>query len=306
MSVLAALARTQLPRRVLAAVFSVLVPGAGHVVFGWTRAGWIIGGGTLALALAGAGCALVPVIGPFLVIGAICLLAMVASVISIFAVPPGPDLERGPVTLWPVFVLFVLFRGAAYGVDHYVLDALSTPDVAMLPLVGERDVVLVDRRPFEPRVGDVVAFADPKDIAQRVARRVVATAGQRVRYADGRLTVDGVEVAETPDGETIARELGPDGKPGPDRTYRRMRQVLGGRTFAIVRDAAPAAAAPVEATVGTGQVYVLADRRDHAADSRTFGPIATGQVRRALFVFMSGPSLDGRGRIWTPLASPAR
>jgi type IV secretory pathway protease TraF len=59
-----------------------------------------------------------------------------------------------------------------------------------------------------------------------------------------------------------------------------------------------------EPTLGADEIYVLADNRSELSDSRMMGPIPRSAIRgKALFVFMSGPSLAGPGRIWKPLSA---
>jgi hypothetical protein len=162
----------QVPRRLLGAVLSVLVPGAGHVVIGYPRVGWIVGGLSLALGgvivMSARACA----ITPFLLFGAVYIFGTVASVLSVLGLPPGADIGRGARGLWPVLVLFVLFRGAAYAVQTWALEADLAPDGAMRPAIEKGDVVLAALGRFEPRAGDVVVVEHGGDRHLRRVRAV--------------------------------------------------------------------------------------------------------------------------------------
>jgi len=50
-------------------------------------------------------------------------------VISIFALPPGPRLADGLRALWPVLVLFIVFRGAGYVVQNWALRGLGISEL---------------------------------------------------------------------------------------------------------------------------------------------------------------------------------
>jgi hypothetical protein len=168
----ATLERSQLPRRLLGAVLAVLVPGAGHIVLGYRRLGWAVAAATLVVGagfvFSVLGCAMT-LVGVF---GGGYILGTIASVLSIFALPPGPRLKEGLRALWPVLVLFLVFRGAAYGVGTWAITGEFAPDDAMLPSIVRGDLLLVAVRDT-PRVGDVVLL-EQSGSDQRTLRRLVA------------------------------------------------------------------------------------------------------------------------------------
>lgn len=168
------LERTQLPRRLLGAMLSVLVPGAGHVVLGYPTLGWIIAAISLGLGATVVIAALNVATSVFLVGGGAYILGTVASVITVFALPPGPRLKDGLRALWPVLVLALLFRGAAYVVRTYALEAEVIADNVLEPQVVEGDVLLVRPGRSDPQPGDVIRFGERGPDAVRRVRRVVA------------------------------------------------------------------------------------------------------------------------------------
>lgn len=164
------LAHSEVPRRILGAVIAAPVPGAGHVILGYPRIGWIIGAVTLSLiAIAALGAvAMVPSV--FLVAGAIMILVTVGSIVSLFALPPGPRLKDGLRALWPVLALFVIVRGFVFLMGAFVLQVAPVPDDAMAPALRQHDTLLVhpgDR----VQVGDVAYVEHPAGtfLVRRVA-----------------------------------------------------------------------------------------------------------------------------------------
>jgi signal peptidase I len=177
----------------------------------------------------------------------------------------------------------------------------------MLPLVGLDDVVFVSPRTSDLRAGDVV-LVDQPDGQTRTLLRVVATAGQRVRYAaGGTLYVDGQAANDAPDGEIKVRPDDHEAKPPPEHARTRYIETLGVLRHPIVVQEKAKQQAASEVTLAADQLYLLGDDRDNGIDSRTIGPVPRSRVHgEALFVFMAGPYVEGPGRIWTRLSAAPR
>jgi signal peptidase I len=300
-SFLGRLAQSELPRRILGAMISIFVPGAGHVILGYQRLGWIVAAVSLVLGAGFVGCVMTVATSGFLVFGAAYILCTVASVLSIFALRPGPELKKGLIALWPVFVLFVVFRGAAYLVQGYAFDALQMPSMAMAPMIGTGDIVFVTKRGYVPRLGDVVVVEAPEG---PLLRRVVAIGGQHVQFDDhDTLSVDGHAVTDVADGVVVARDVGADGKPGAEHQLARNIESNGDVRYAVVLGKARVPAIS-EHTLAGNELVVMSDNRSESSEAHRAGLVTDATVRgKALFVFMAGPSLKGPGRIWTPLSA---
>ena len=88
---------------------------------------------------------------------------------------------------------------------------------------------------------------------------MVGLPGERVRLVDGRLQVDGVEVAEP---------------------------YLADRATGIAAGAPQAGAADLDVRLGHGQYLVLGDHRAASTDGRDFGPVgADALVGRVRFAY---------------------
>ncbi|AKC86586.1 signal peptidase I [Pseudoxanthomonas suwonensis] len=174
----------------------------------------------------------------------------------------------------PLAVMLLLLGTArASFANHY-----HVPSGSMQPTLQAGDRVVVDmsayglRVPFtrhvlvergRPQRGDVVVFASPRD-GTRLIKRVVAVAGDRVELYDGRLSINGLPLADADGGEAerfgarVARLDLADGG-GPD---------------------IPGVVVP------PGHVLVLGDHRGDSVDGRWFGFVeADALYARAVAVY---------------------
>lgn len=126
--------------------------------------------------------------------------------------------------------------------------------------------------PGEVYKGDVVLLNDPLDPGRTVLRRVVALAGDKVRYEDGAMRVNGKRVRQTDmgerDGLLIHKEVIWSRPPARATNWliqRVKRPVLWKRDEPVA--------------VPADHVYLLADNRDEAIDSRWWGPVHVDAIR---------------------------
>jgi signal peptidase I len=197
-------------------------------------------------------------------------------------------------------LLFGVFRTA-------VADWNPIPSGSMRPNLLEGDVVLVNRLAFDlklpltdiilthlgdPRRGDVVTFASPKDGA-RLIKRVIAVPGDIVEMRDEHLVINGEEAdysqaREAPEklgsgGVTTALQL-TESVYGGQRRIQLLPQVSAMRNFAPV-------------TIPQDQFLMLGDNRDNSADSRFIGLVPRARlIGRAERVLVSADMLGN----WMP------
>jgi len=119
-----------------------------------------------------------------------------------------------------------------------------------------------------PLPGDVVLLQDPLDPAFFILRRVLAIGGQTIRYDEGSIRVGARRLRKQAMGDSdehlVAQETLWAKK--PERGHQWLTQQL---AYPATRWSAE----PV--TVPDGYLYVLADNRDKAVDSRWWGSIPT-------------------------------
>jgi signal peptidase I len=163
-----------------------------------------------------------------------------------------------------------------------VVQAFKIPSGSMLPTLQIGDYVLVEplrygvRLPAlggwllrwsDPRPGDVIVFANPKQPTQDYVKRVVAVGGEVVEIRDKQVLVDGrpraVPGAYFADGSSHVQLVGPRDNFGP-------------------------------AAVPPGKVFVLGDNRDQSVDSRFWGFVDVDEVGgKAFLIYWSVDGEDG-------------
>ena len=131
--------------------------------------------------------------------------------------------------------------------------------------------------PVEVLKGDVVLLDDPLDPARTVLRRVVAMPTDKVIYEDGAVKINGKRVRQTDMGKA---DVG-------DRERRVFKEVIWSRPPARPTNwlVTRLVEKPVKwktsdrLEIPEDHVFVLADDRDGALDSRWWGPIPLSAVQ---------------------------
>ncbi len=134
----------------------------------------------------------------------------------------------------------------------------------------------------QPRRGDVIVFAFPRDPRQDYVKRVIGTPGDTVQMRNGRVSVNGHRLEEPyvqridPSNDVMNAEFEWQRPfylaPSPDarRVYRPSRDSWG----------------PL--VVPDGKYFVLGDNRDDSSDSRYWGFVDASAVKgRTLLVYFS-------------------
>jgi len=196
-----------------------------------------------------------------------------------------------------------------FGCRVALADWMHVPSGSMEPTVRIGDVLLINHLAYGPRLpftntalplgapqrGDVVVFRHPDDVSQFLVKRLVALPGDRVRFRDGVVAVNGeplrgefVGLGERPEdlGEVLVRES----SAGVSRTLKLRPQVMGRMGIAALGEACRTfGAAAWDCTVPADHVLMLGDHRDNSADSRAWGFLPEreiyGRVDRVLVNF---------------------
>lgn len=167
-----------------------------------------------------------------------------------------------------------LFKGVGFAVlglvavaillRLFILDVVILSGEDMMPGLGDDTLVLV-RRGATPQRGDLVMFKSPHGY---LVRRVVAMPGEKIATQKGVPVIDGRE-AKQEEVRTFTNK---------GRKFRVMKETLADHTWEIIDDTMRTMSDLKETEVGQGY-FVLADHREHARDSREYGPIAADRVR---------------------------
>jgi len=148
-----------------------------------------------------------------------------------------------------LLVKMVAIAAAAALVFTFLYGLARSADPDMAPAVRDGDLVLFYRLDKDYAVGDLVLLRFQGNLQ---VRRVVAGAGDTVDITENGLVINGAVQQE----------------PGVYQATRRYQDAV---SFPL--------------TVGQGQVFVLGDARENAADSRVYGPVdAAGTLGTAIAI----------------------
>lgn len=176
---------------------------------------------------------------------------------------------------------------AALGFRSAIADWYDVPTGSMQPTILIGDRIFVNKLAYDLKVpftgvrvatwgdparGDIVICASPVD-GVRLVKRVVAGPGDEVAMRDGRLWINGRQLAYVPD-PAVGEPLGDAG-----RGMEFSRETLGEHEHAVaaapwkraVRDFGPV-------TVPADSYFVMGDNRDNSGDSRHWGFVDRGTI----------------------------
>ncbi|MDE2148422.1 MAG: signal peptidase I [Gammaproteobacteria bacterium] len=187
--------------------------------------------------------------------------------------------------LFPVILAVFILRS-------FIVEPFRIPSGSMIPTLHIGDFVLVNKYQYglrcpigyckpvaigEPHRGDVVVFRFPKDPSQDFIKRVIGVPGDRIRYVDKTLSINGVPVPLTPDGSTYWN----------GSFWQIYEETLNGVHHQIMLNPA----IPPRDFVGIvppHKFFVMGDNRDDSDDSRFWGFVPEANLRgRAFLIWMS-------------------
>lgn len=171
-------------------------------------------------------------------------------------------------SFFPVLALVLVLRSFLY-------EPFQIPSGSMLPTLKIGDFILVNKFTYglrlpvigskvvsinDPERGDVLVFKYPNDPGVNYIKRVVGLPGDRIRYVQKQLYVNGELVPQ----QLIAR------LPPANPQVQLLEEVLGDVQHQIYRKYTPAHPAK-EWQVPEGHYFVMGDNRDNSNDSRVWG-----------------------------------
>ncbi|GGO82444.1 signal peptidase I [Marinobacterium nitratireducens] len=187
------------------------------------------------------------------------------TMVQLNRVPGWVDLSR---SLFPVLLLVLLLRS-------FLVEPFQIPSGSMLPTLKIGDFILVNKFHYglrlpvlnskivpvsDPKAGDVVVFKYPKDPSVNYIKRVVGVPGDRIRYQNKMLFING-----KPQPQELLAQL-------PPTSPRQLLLVenLDGVQHQVYHDVANPGIVG-EWVVPDGQYFVMGDNRDNSNDSRYWG-----------------------------------
>ncbi|SEN21345.1 signal peptidase I [Duganella sp. CF517] len=220
-------------------------------------------------------------------------------------------------SFFPVIALVFFLRSFLY-------EPFKIPSSSMVPTLLVGDLILVNKFTYgirlpvlnqkviqinDPQRGDVMVFKYPRDMSQDYIKRVVGVPGDKITYANKRLTVNGVEIKYTALDDYLDDER---------LVYNKQYQEgLTGVTHRILNNERAPTLNPAEVqqfpfkdesctytydsftcVVPKGNYFMMGDNRDNSLDSRYWGFVPDKNiVGKAFFVWMNLGNLRRIGSI---------
>ncbi len=188
-------------------------------------------------------------------------------------------------SFFPVLLLVLVLRS-------FLFEPYQIPSASMVPTLQVGDFILVNKYAYgirlpvletkifdvgNPQRGDVMVFIPPHQPVYFI-KRVIGIPGDRVRYQDKVLTINGKLIPQE-----YVDQITVDGRP----YIQIYDEVLGTHTHQIYRYPAARSAPSQEWTVPAGHYFMMGDNRDRSDDSRYWGFASdTKVVGKAIAVWM--------------------
>ncbi|MBC7192499.1 signal peptidase I [Marinobacter sp.] len=194
------------------------------------------------------------------------------------------DLSR---SFFPVLAVVLVLRS-------FLVEPFQIPSGSMLPTLEVGDFILVNKYAYglrlpvagtkildvgDPQRGDVMVFRYPVDGATNYIKRVIGLPGDRIRYQDRQLFINGEKIPT----ESIAR-IPP--------VNLRVEYLMGTEHRIFVGTSPSSGRGEGVWQVPEGHYFVMGDNRDNSNDSRFWGMVPDSMVvGKAFAIWMHWESL---------------
>jgi signal peptidase I len=279
-------------KRPIAVIAPLVGGGAGHFALGKWRRGiaWnLVDSLWLSLALtavcAGSG-------RGFFAFMALAIVMRVAAIVDVVRI--RRTVEDLP-AWWKVILVWLAMCVVASAEAEWArssrAEAFKIPSGSMIPTLLIGDHMYVDKRPWQPARGDVIVFKFPPDPDKDHVKRVLAIAGDNIRFVDDEPILNGQPIASKPLGVCSYQDYDAASDRWEERQCVALEETLDGHVYTVVHDASRILRSTPEVRVPPGKVFVVGDNRDNSHDSRFWGFVPLDYVKgRTLFLWWSsGP-----------------
>ncbi|MDR2092495.1 MAG: signal peptidase I [Azoarcus sp.] len=212
---------------------------------------------------------------------------------------------------------------AVFILRSFIVEPYKIPSGSMIPTLLEGDFILVNKFTYgirlpvidlkiidvdRPRRGEVMVFRYPRDPSQNYIKRVVGLPGDKVDYADKRLSINGEPVAVTAAGSYLHANASQFSPRYTEKLGEVAHDILlendvspyipGTKNFRF-RENCTYTVRGFSCMVPAGHYWVMGDNRDNSADSRVWGFVPEENiVGRAFFIWFNFNDLKRVGRFY--------
>jgi signal peptidase I len=205
----------------------------------------------------------------------------------------------------------------------FLFEPFKIPSSSMVPTLLVGDLILVNKFDYgirlpvvnkkvievgNPQRGDVMVFKYPKDPSQDYIKRVIGVPGDKITYANKRLTVNGRPVEYSPMDDYLDDERPVYHKQFLEKLPNAPHRILnmdGARTINLSaveefphHENCTYSYDEFTCIVPEGNYFMMGDNRDNSADSRYWGFVPDKNiVGKAVFVWMNFSNLKRIGGI---------
>lgn len=274
-------------RRLVAAVVSLFLPGAGHFVLGRLRRGCVFPA-AIAVAILS-----IPITN---VAGVLALPAVwLAAEIDVWLVRRVERRPAGEVVV-QVGVLLGALIAFKFTVQRAYVEAYKIPSGGMIPTMLPGDHIYAEKFSYwfaAPRRGDVIVFRYPRERDKTFVKRVVALGGDDVAVLDGIVHVNGRPFARTNERDCRHFDYEEHRRTWFPKEARCVDESVDGRTYTVTYEPGGERDFP-RTRVPEGTLFVLGDNRNNSHDSRFWGTVPVEDViGRASFIWWSSSGPEG-------------
>ena len=184
--------------------------------------------------------------------------------------------------LFPIFAVVLLVRG-------FLVEPFQIPSGSMLPTLEAGDFILVNKFSYglrlplghqkflplgAPKRGDVIVFRYPEDPSIDYIKRVIGVPGDKIRYQNKQLFINGEPIPLTP--------LHPYEK---NMAYLELEEKLGELQHHILLTKNYNNTTQVlEVEVPADRYFAMGDNRDNSRDSRYWGFVPDDNLKGRAFM----------------------
>ncbi|MCB1692015.1 MAG: signal peptidase I [Pseudomonadales bacterium] len=185
-----------------------------------------------------------------------------------------PAVVEYSISFFPVLLIVLVLRS-------FLAEPFQIPTGSMIPTLQVGDFIVVNKFAYgirlpvlgtkiidvdEPKNGDVMVFIPPHE-PEYFIKRVVGIPGDRVRYEDKTLYINGVEQPQT-----FVAKIPPD-----DPKLLLFKETLGGVDHLIQTNVFRDTSVQ-EWTIPEGHYFMMGDNRDQSSDSRYWGLASEDEI----------------------------